>query len=84
MSTEKDISFAVDIFKKYKTDFELMHCVSTYPTPIEDINLNTSKAEFSDCKWVDLNKLSSLIIPFKKKMYKEIIKEFEGKINSFS
>ena len=50
----------------------------------KDINLNASKAEFYDCKWVDFNKLSDLIVPFKKKMYKEIIKEFEGKINSFS
>ena len=29
----------------------------------KDINLNTSKAEFSDCKWVDLNKKYSDIWP---------------------
>lgn len=41
MSTEEDISFAVETFKKSGTDFELMHCVSTYPTPEKDINLKT-------------------------------------------
>ena len=41
MSTMKDVSKAVSIFKKYKCKFILMHCVSTYPCPIEDLNLNT-------------------------------------------
>ncbi len=41
MSTMKDIKNAVDIFKKHKCKFILMHCVSTYPCPIEDLNLNT-------------------------------------------
>ncbi len=41
MSTISDIENAVEIFKKNETSFELMHCVSTYPTKPEDINLNT-------------------------------------------
>ena len=41
MSTKKDISTAVDIFRKHKTPFELMHCVSTYPMKTEDANLKT-------------------------------------------
>lgn len=40
MSTMKDIHKAVNIFKKYKCQFILMHCVSTYPCPIENLNLN--------------------------------------------
>ena len=55
-----------------------------YGNKKKDINLNVSKAEFSDWKWVHLNKLVDLIVPFKKKMYQEIIKEFELKINNFS
>jgi len=41
MSTEEDIAKAVEIFQKKNTSFELMHCVSSYPTPEEDINLET-------------------------------------------
>ena len=44
MSTEKEISGAVEIFKKHNCDFELMHCVSTYPTKVEDVNLLTINA----------------------------------------
>ena len=40
MSTIEDIQRAIKIFKKHKCKFILMHCVSTYPCPIEDLNLN--------------------------------------------
>ena len=40
MCTLKDISKAINIFKKKKCKFVLMHCVSTYPCPIENLNLN--------------------------------------------
>ena len=41
MSEEKDITKAVEIFRKYGTDFELMHCFSTYPMKHTDANLET-------------------------------------------
>lgn len=41
MSTKKDISNAVEVFKKNNCSFELMHCVSTYPMKAEDANLLT-------------------------------------------
>ena len=44
MSTESDISNAVDIFRKNNCSFELMHCVSTYPMSPEDANLVTINA----------------------------------------
>ena len=50
----------------------------------KDINLNISKAEFCDWKWVNLNKLVNLIVFFKKEMYKKIIKEFEYKIRELN
>lgn len=39
MSTYKDIEKAIKIFKKKKCKYVLMHCVSTYPCPIENLNL---------------------------------------------
>lgn len=39
MSTYKDIDKAVNIFKKFKCNFILMHSVSTYPCPENQLNL---------------------------------------------
>lgn len=39
MSNYDEIDHAVDIFRKYHCPFELMHCNSTYPMPMEDANL---------------------------------------------
>lgn len=44
MSSKKNISRAVEIFRKHSCSFELMHCVSTYPMKIEDANLVTIRA----------------------------------------
>lgn len=44
MSTEQDISSAVNIFRENNCPFELMHCVSTYPMKPEDANLVTINA----------------------------------------
>jgi len=41
MSTLKDIDTAVNIFTKKGCDFELMHCISTYPMKTELANLET-------------------------------------------
>jgi len=41
MSTKENIENAVKIFKENKCEFELMHCVSTYPMKAEDANLKT-------------------------------------------
>lgn len=39
MSTEKEIDRAVSIVKKAK-EFAILHCNSTYPAPIEELNLS--------------------------------------------
>lgn len=44
MSTLKDIDDAVEIFNSEGCEFELMHCVSTYPMRKEDANLLTINA----------------------------------------
>lgn len=40
MATYSDIDKAVEIFKKHSCPFTLMHTVSVYPCPEEDLNLN--------------------------------------------
>lgn len=41
MSSINDIAKCVNLFKKKKCKFILLHCVSTYPAPEEDLNLLT-------------------------------------------
>jgi N-acetylneuraminate synthase len=41
MSSEKNIDEAVEIFEKNNCRYELMHCVSSYPAKLEDLNLKT-------------------------------------------
>jgi len=41
MATIKEIDEVVKILKKLKTHFSLLHCNSSYPTPIEEANLET-------------------------------------------
>jgi N-acetylneuraminate synthase len=51
MSTYSDIEAAVEIFRRAKCPFELMHCVSTYPMHDKDANLRlieTLRSKF-DC-----------------------------------
>lgn len=52
MSTLEEIQHAVEIFEKNNCPYELMHCNSTYPMPIEDANLKLIKvlAEVFKCK----------------------------------
>ena len=40
MSDIRDIDRAVKIFKKEKCKFTIMHCVSTYPAAVGDLNLS--------------------------------------------
>lgn len=39
MATDQEITDAVALFRKHDCPFELMHCVSTYPAKVEDLNL---------------------------------------------
>lgn len=42
-----------------------------------DINISTKYPEFCDWQWVDINELPEIIIPFKKRLYQAILKEFK-------
>lgn len=52
MSTLEEIDHAVEIFGKSGCPYELQHCNSTYPMPIQDANLNLIRvlAERYHCK----------------------------------
>lgn len=41
-----------------------------------DINIATEIPEFLDWKWVELERLPSLIVPFKRHLYEQIVAEF--------
>jgi N-acetylneuraminate synthase len=43
MTTEEDITKAVEVFRSADCPFTLMHCISTYPMKDEDANLNAIK-----------------------------------------
>lgn len=41
-----------------------------------DINIATDEPEFLDWKWAELERLPSLIVPFKRKLYEQLVAEF--------
>ena len=41
----------------------------------KDINIHTYHAEFRDWKWVEKNELLQLVIPFKQKLYNQLIED---------
>ena len=43
MSTEKEIDHAVKILKDNATDFAILHCNSSYPAPLDELNLSYIK-----------------------------------------
>jgi len=52
MSTSDEVKYTVDFLNKRKVEFVLLHCNSTYPAPLHDINL----------KWIDkLKKIHPLV-----------------------
>ena len=42
----------------------------------EDVNLDTAEPEFRAWKWAQVEDLPTLIVPFKKQLYKDVIQEF--------
>jgi putative (di)nucleoside polyphosphate hydrolase len=42
----------------------------------DDINIDTDEPEFMAWKWAEMADLPSLIVPFKRKLYEELVAEF--------
>jgi putative (di)nucleoside polyphosphate hydrolase len=41
-----------------------------------DIDITTHRPEFSDWKWAPMSELPSLIVPFKRRLYADLVSEF--------
>ena len=46
-----------------------------------DVNINTKNPEFSKWQWMTKNKLLESIVPFKKRVYENILSQFSAKLN---
>ena len=46
----------------------------------DDINIETEHQEFNRWQWVDASRLPQLIVPFKKRLYENIVAEFSDLI----
>ena len=46
-----------------------------------DINISTGHAEFSDWKWVKFHSLPTIIVEFKKNLYREIVRSFAAQVS---
>lgn len=44
----------------------------------EDVNIATEHPEFRAWKWADPVELPAMIVPFKKKLYEDVLQAFEG------
>ncbi len=44
----------------------------------DDINIATKHPEFARWKWVELEEIVDLIVPFKRELYQEIVYQFKG------
>jgi len=46
-----------------------------------EINIQTKKPEFLDWKWIDLEDLTKIAVPFKLEVYKKLTHEIKKKLN---
>ena len=47
----------------------------------EDINIKTNKPEFLEWKWIELDKLTEIVVDFKHHVYKELKEKIKTIIN---
>ncbi|MEO6361485.1 MAG: RNA pyrophosphohydrolase [Sphingomicrobium sp.] len=47
-----------------------------------DVNIATDHAEFNDWKWVEPQRLPALIVPFKRDLYRHLLRVFGAFLNS--
>jgi len=42
-----------------------------------EININTNSPEFLDWQWIEISKLTGIVVPFKLNLYKKIVEELK-------
>ena len=42
------------------------------------MSMGVARPEFNDWRWVGLDELPSLIVPFKREVYEQVVAEFRG------
>ena len=47
----------------------------------EDININTKKPEFLEWKWIDISRITEVVVDFKLEVYKELQEKIKKIIN---
>ena len=47
----------------------------------DEINLNTSRPEFIEWQWLDIENLTDVIVDFKRKVYEKLLPEIKASIN---
>ena len=47
----------------------------------EDVNIHTKHPEFREWKWIEAQQLPELIVPFKRELYRQLLREFEEHLN---
>ena len=62
---------------KYLGQRQKWFLLKFYGDLYEDVNLQNAMPEFSRFKWVDVDTLLNSVVSFKKKMYEQIVNEFE-------
>ena len=46
----------------------------------EDVNIGTHHPEFRDWKWIEPKRLPELIVPFKRELYRRLLREFSDQL----
>jgi len=49
-----------------------------------DINIATEHPEFLEWKWVGMNTLPDIIVPFKRELYAKLVEEFSPLVNPYA
>ena len=47
----------------------------------EEININTKKPEFMEWKWIDISRITEVVVDFKLEVYKELQEKIKKIIN---